>query len=72
MFYSAHFKCFVSALLNGLKRNFSEVNVEVVDCPDLSIEPFNLACKGKIHSFVLLTNIKMLYKENVNIYIYNK
>ncbi|XP_044739972.1 ester hydrolase C11orf54 homolog [Chrysoperla carnea] len=33
-------------LNNGLKNNFSTVQVEVVDCPDLTQRPFTLACKG--------------------------
>lgn len=36
----------ISALLDGLKSNFSEVTVEVVECPDLQSAPFHLACKG--------------------------
>lgn len=43
------------ALSDGLKSNFSEVTVEVVDCPDLQAAPFHLACNGKINkSNVLL------------------
>lgn len=34
------------ALLKGLKNNFSTANVEIVDCPDLTEEPFYLASKG--------------------------
>nr|BAN20564.1 conserved hypothetical protein [Riptortus pedestris] len=34
------------ALSKGLKNVFAEVSVDIVDCPDLSAEPFNLACKG--------------------------
>lgn len=34
------------ALLKGLKINFSEANVDIVDCPDLTAEPFCLASKG--------------------------
>jgi hypothetical protein len=30
----------------GLKANFAEVKVEIVDCPDLTRAPFNLAAAG--------------------------
>jgi Domain of Unknown Function (DUF1907) len=33
-------------LENGLKTNFAEVTVEIVDCPDLTQEPFHLASGG--------------------------
>ncbi|XP_076165041.1 ester hydrolase C11orf54 homolog [Ptiloglossa arizonensis] len=33
-------------LKEGLVQNFSEVQVEVVDCPDLTQEPFTLAAPG--------------------------
>ncbi|KAJ3643942.1 hypothetical protein Zmor_026622 [Zophobas morio] len=33
-------------LNKGLKNNFEEVTVEVVDCPDLTQQPFTLAKKG--------------------------
>jgi hypothetical protein len=32
--------------MNALKDNFEEVDVEVVDCPDLTEEPFTLAAPG--------------------------
>ncbi|KAK8724016.1 hypothetical protein OTU49_011400 [Cherax quadricarinatus] len=35
-----------SVLQNGLKKNFAEVHVSVVECPDLSQEPFCLEGKG--------------------------
>ncbi|CAO1302734.1 unnamed protein product [Diamesa tonsa] len=35
-----------SVLQNGLKSNFKEVKVEVVDCPDLTQAPFHLASPG--------------------------
>ncbi|KAJ4443085.1 hypothetical protein ANN_04735 [Periplaneta americana] len=31
---------------NGLKVNYDTVNVEIVDCPDLTKEPFTLAAEG--------------------------
>lgn len=31
----------------GLKKNFSDVSVSVVDCPDLTKSPFNLAAAGR-------------------------
>lgn len=33
-------------LNSGLKSNFQDVLVEVIDCPDLSQAPFHLASKG--------------------------
>ncbi|KAK7864774.1 hypothetical protein R5R35_012270 [Gryllus longicercus] len=33
-------------LQDGLKSNFAQVEVKVVDCPDLTQKPFTLACKG--------------------------
>lgn len=36
----------VKVLSSGLKSNFAAVEVSVVDCPDLTKEPFTLACKG--------------------------
>ncbi|XP_073521247.1 ester hydrolase C11orf54 homolog isoform X1 [Phyllobates terribilis] len=30
----------------GLKRNYAEVHVKVVDCPDLTLEPFGFPVKG--------------------------
>jgi len=35
-----------SVLSNGLKKNFVDVSVEIVDCPDLSKAPFHLASSG--------------------------
>ncbi|KAG1659993.1 Ester hydrolase C11orf54 [Nymphon striatum] len=35
-----------SVLHKGLSENFKDVVVEVVDCPDLSKEPFHLAAEG--------------------------
>lgn len=34
-------------LQEGLAKNFANVEVEVVDCPDLSAAPFYLAAGGK-------------------------
>ncbi|XP_069703022.1 ester hydrolase C11orf54 homolog [Periplaneta americana] len=36
----------VKVLSNGLTSNFAKVEVDIVDCPDLTKEPFTLACKG--------------------------
>lgn len=35
-----------SVLSKGLQNGFSQVSVEVVDCPDLSQQPFTLAKQG--------------------------
>ena len=32
-------------LETGLRKNYEEAAVEIVDCPDLSKEPFKLAAK---------------------------
>lgn len=41
----------VSVLEKGLKKNFREVDVDVVDCPDLTQQPFTLANKGILFAF---------------------
>jgi hypothetical protein len=38
---------FFSVLHSGLSENFEEVSVKVVQSPDLTQEPFNLAASGK-------------------------
>lgn len=38
--------CF-TVLTEGLTKNFTEAKVEIVDCPDLTQEPFTLAAPGK-------------------------
>ncbi|XP_049599651.1 ester hydrolase C11orf54 homolog [Syngnathus scovelli] len=35
-----------AVLLKGLEENFAEVKVSIVECPDLSKEPFNFPVKG--------------------------
>ena len=37
----------VEVLKEGLKNNFCHVDVDVVTCPDLRTEPFDLAAEGK-------------------------
>lgn len=37
----------VTVLQAGLEDNFSEVQVSVVECPDLTKEPFRFPVKGK-------------------------
>lgn len=47
--YTHIYVCFyVAVLQSGLKNNFAEVDVAVTDCPDLTKEPFTLACAGKM------------------------
>lgn len=47
----------VAVLQAGLQDNFAEVEVSVVDCPDLTKEPFQFPVQGKslkkaqVHSF---------------------
>ena len=38
---------YLSVLQDGLGENFESVSVNVVDCPDLTKEPFTLAAPGK-------------------------
>ena len=33
-------------LEDGLSKNFVNAEVRVVECPDLTLEPFNVAAKG--------------------------
>lgn len=37
---------FIIVLQKGLKENFADAQVSVVDCPDLTQEPFNFPAKG--------------------------
>lgn len=39
---------FITVLQKGLKENFADVQVSVVDCPDLTKEPFNFPAKGNL------------------------
>lgn len=36
----------ITALSNGLAKNFAKVDVALVECPDLTQPPYNLASKG--------------------------
>lgn len=38
----------VIVLQKGLKENFADAQVSVVDCPDLTQEPFNFPAKGNL------------------------
>lgn len=47
--YCIHFVLFsilFIVLSFGLKENFAEVSVDVVECPNLTLEPFHLATSG--------------------------
>lgn len=37
----------VAVLQAGLEKNFAEVQVNVVECPDLTKDPFQFPVKGK-------------------------
>ena len=39
---------FLLVLKDGLSKNFSNVEVEVVDCPDLREKPWMLAAPGMV------------------------
>lgn len=41
------FFLFLLVMQKGLKENFADVQVSVVDCPDLTKEPFAFPVKGK-------------------------
>ena len=36
----------ILVLEDGLSKNFVNAEVRVVECPDLTLEPFDLAAKG--------------------------
>lgn len=38
--------CLLAVLEDGLKTNFRDVSVGVVDCPDLTQQPWGLAAPG--------------------------
>lgn len=38
--------CLLAVLQAGLQDNFAEVQVSVVECPDLTEEPFQFPVKG--------------------------
>lgn len=40
-------RCLVAVLQAGLETNFAEVQVSVVECPDLTKEPFQFPVKGR-------------------------
>uniref|UniRef100_A0A8C9FTT9 DUF1907 domain-containing protein n=1 Tax=Pavo cristatus TaxID=9049 RepID=A0A8C9FTT9_PAVCR len=40
-------KC-LAEVKKGLKENFADAQVSVVDCPDLTQEPFNFPAKGNL------------------------
>uniref|UniRef100_A0A3Q2XSW6 DUF1907 domain-containing protein n=1 Tax=Hippocampus comes TaxID=109280 RepID=A0A3Q2XSW6_HIPCM len=42
-----------TVLQTGLEDNFAEVKVSVVECPDLTKEPFNFPVKGKIILYLM-------------------
>ena len=49
----------------GLKNNFEEVSVKVVDCPDLTQKPFGLAAEGLV-TIVADLNVFILLIEGFN------
>ena len=44
--YAPNLEKFVGVLQEGLKDNFTDVQVSVVDCPDLTKETFTFPVKG--------------------------
>lgn len=57
----------IIVLEDGLKKNFADVSIEYVNCPDLTQEPFNLAAPGK-RSFEHLEIFVL--KAHISIYIF--
>lgn len=49
----------VAVLQAGLEDNFAEVQVSVVECPDLTKEPFHFPVKGKI-TFPKVSNFQSM------------
>lgn len=47
----------ISVLVPGLSENFETVSVEIVQCPDLTQPPFNLAAEGKVSFAKVLTQV---------------
>ena len=53
---------FNSVVQGGLAQNFADVEVNVVDCPDLTKSPFNLAAPGEGgFFFTIFENSRTLY-----------
>lgn len=46
----------VQVLKHGLSQNFSNVEVEVVDCPDLREKPWTLAAPGMVCNRIAMQN----------------
>lgn len=51
----------VTVLTQALPGNFAEVTVEVVDCPDLTQQPFTLAEPGNCYGSSVFINCKIFY-----------
>jgi hypothetical protein len=49
-----------------LKKNFEEVTVKVVDCPDLTQKPFDLAAKGWFDDCAFGDNFDDIFDDIVN------
>jgi hypothetical protein len=45
---------FLVVIKDGLKSNFADVQVDIVDCPDLSQAPYHLASEGEPVKFRIL------------------
>lgn len=52
--YNIKKKTILIVISSGLKANFQDVKVEIVDCPNLSAEPFHLASEGLSGSPLLI------------------
>lgn len=58
-----HFSIFL-VLNDELNYNFENVTAEVVDCPDLTQQPFTLASKGK-KMYIPIVLITFLFKKKL-------
>ena len=50
----------LSVLNDGLKENFSTVEVTVLDCPDLTQAPFHLAAEGILSTLNISKSVAVL------------
>uniref|UniRef100_A0A8C0WPQ4 DUF1907 domain-containing protein n=1 Tax=Castor canadensis TaxID=51338 RepID=A0A8C0WPQ4_CASCN len=60
---------FAEVMQKGLKDNFADVQVSVVDCPDLTKEPFTFPVKGKQVFVSCLLCFYMLLVFNHNLFL---
>lgn len=65
------FKLSIIVLKSALSKNFAEVHVDVVDCPDLTEKPWNLAAEGiKMHIIVTSVDYRNFSMEPTGAYFF--